>query len=98
MQPLESTPESSDDRRKPGCIELRADGRRMLTVAEVAVCVRGQVEYVYKLIRQQREEDLESQTQCRAPRRVGLRATQCSPRKTLVCEQEVWAFLHERRP
>jgi excisionase family DNA binding protein len=49
----------------------------MLTVVEVAAHVRGDVDYVYKLIR------------CGT-----LPATQQTPRKTLIREADVWAFLH----
>jgi excisionase family DNA binding protein len=40
------------DRRRPNCQSLKADGRRMLTIAEAAVCVRGDPDYVRKLIRE----------------------------------------------
>jgi hypothetical protein len=40
-----------NDRRDPDAFELRPDGRRMLTVPEVAPLVHGSEVYVRKLIR-----------------------------------------------
>jgi hypothetical protein len=49
----------------------------MLTVREVACHVRGEVDYVRKLIRE-----------------GALPARMATPRKTLICERDVYALLN----
>jgi hypothetical protein len=88
-------PEPSVDRRQEPR-ELRQHGQRMLTVADVGPYVGGSEKYVRYLIAIQKTEDELAVKFNRPIRLVGLRASQHTPRKTLICEADVWAFLFSK--
>jgi hypothetical protein len=68
----------------------------MLTIPEVAEHVRGSERYVRKLLAIQRREDADAKRDKRPPQMIGLRA-KVTPRKTLICEADVFAFLYSYR-
>ena len=95
---LDPLPDGILSDRRGAVTELRADGRRLLTVLEAAPYVRGSEAYVRKLIRLQRDEEAAAIREHRRPRRVGLPASRPTPRKTVVHEADLFVFLFGPRP